>query len=426
MAFKLSGLALGAVSSATQVEGGDLNHSWNDWYSRGKITDGTDPARATDHWNRWREDADLMAGMGIRHYRLGIEWARLCPERGRVDQAAVARYREEFVYLRERGISVLLTIHHFTNPMWFEEKGGFTKAENLSDFLNFVELAVRAFGDLVSEYITINEPNVYATQSYYFGTWPPGETSMKRAFAVMTNLAVCHIRAYSLIHKIRLEMGYQDTRVSFAHHLRVFDPVSMDNPYHRVCARLMERFFQGAVADALYFGVFKWPLKKPTEAMRGEYADFIAVNYYTRTTVTGFKDGTRKGAQLNDLGWEIYPEGIVQCCKDQLERIARPIYITENGTCDNADAFRCRYIYEHLEALCRSSLPVERYYHWCFCDNFEWAEGENARFGLVHVDYATQRRTVKNSGHFYADVIRAGGVTDEIYDQYVNDQTYPY
>jgi beta-glucosidase len=93
MAFKLSGLALGAASSATQVEGGDLNHSWNDWYRRGKITDGTDPARATDHWNRWREDADLMAGMGIRHYRLGIEWARLCPERGRVDQAAVARYR---------------------------------------------------------------------------------------------------------------------------------------------------------------------------------------------------------------------------------------------------------------------------------------------------------------------------------------------
>ncbi len=427
MAFQLKdGMSLGVASAATQIEGGDLNHNWNDWFRRGRIKDGSDPARATDHYNRWREDADLMAGMGIKIYRLGIEWARLCPTRGSWDLGAVAHYREELTYLKDNGISILLTIHHFTNPMWFEAKGGFTKAENLGDFLDFVENAVRSFGDLVSEYITINEPNVYATESFYWGTWPPGEKSMKQAFTVMTNMAVCHIRAYALIHKIRGEMGFHDTRVSFAHHMRVFDPAQIENPYHRICTLLLERFFQEAINQALCFGVFKWPLKKAPEIKRGEFIDFIAVNYYTRTTVSGFRDGTHRGAPKNDLGWEIYPEGIVRCVKDQYSLLPRPIYITENGTCDNTDAFRSRYIYEHLKALCDSGLPIERYYHWCFCDNFEWIEGESARFGLVHVDYETQVRTVKKAGNFYAAVIREGGVTEEIYETYVKDEKYHF
>ncbi|NLT13989.1 MAG: glycoside hydrolase family 1 protein [Clostridiales bacterium] len=424
MIFTLENMSLGVAAAATQIEGGDLGHSWNDWYRRGRIKDGSDPARATDHWNRWKGDAGLMAGMGLRHYRLGIEWARICPTRDMADQAAVARYREELQHLRELGISPLLTIHHFTNPMWFEDMGGFTKAENIEIFLDFVALAVRSFGDLVSEYITINEPNVYATESYYFGEWPPGEKSMGRAMTVMANMAVCHIRAYGLIHHIRREMGFDDTRVSFAHHMRAFDPKSPMNPFHRTGTRLMERLFQGVVTPALCRGIFKWPLRAPATTKRGEYVDFIAVNYYTRTIVSGFSAGTRKGAPLNDLGWEIYPEGMLRCLRAHYGVIQRPIYITENGTCDNTDAFRCRYIYEHLKALCGSGLPVERYYHWCFCDNFEWAEGESARFGLVHVDYETQKRTVKKSGEFYRDVLRAGGVTEELYEAYVKGQEY--
>jgi beta-glucosidase len=427
MTFKFKdGFTLGVASAATQIEGGDSNHNWNDWYHRGRIKDGSNPARATDHWNRWREDADLMAGMGVKAYRLGIEWARICPERDTVDQEAVAHYRQELSYLREKGISVLLTIHHFTNPMWFEGMGGFTKAENIELFLRFIELTVRSFGDLVSEYITINEPNVYATESYYFGIWPPGEKSMGRAMTVMSNMAVCHIRAYALIHKIRRELGFGDTRVGFAHHMRAFDPVNRLNPYHKICTVLMKRFFQGAVTRALSRGEFTWPLKKASGVKRGEYVDFIAVNYYSRSIVSGFSAGTRMGAPLNDLGWEIYPEGIVRCCRQHYEIIKRPIYITENGTCDNNDVFRCRYIYEHLRALADSGLPVERYYHWCFCDNFEWVEGESARFGLVHVDYETQQRTVKNSGQFYAEMLRAGGVTEDMYERYVKDQTYHF
>lgn len=425
MTFKLKpGLLLGAATAATQIEGGECDHNWNDWYRRGKIKDGTNPARSDDHYNRWREDADLMADMGLKVYRFGIEWARICPAENTVDQSAIAHYREEMTYLRKKGISLLLTIHHFTNPMWFEKKGGFSKPENIGYFTGFVELVVKSFGDLVSEYITINEPNVYATDSYYFGDWPPGEKSFGQTVKIMSNMSVCHIKAYELIHKMRREMGFNDTKVSFAMHLRVFDPKNPGNPWHRICAVLLERFFQEAITEAMAFGKFKWPLKASLPVETGGYCDFIGINYYSRTTVSGFGDGIRKNAPKNDLGWEIYPEGIIRCSEKLYSLIKRPIYITENGTCDNDDTFRCRYIYDHLKLICESKLPFERYYHWCFCDNFEWLEGESARFGLVHVDYETQKRTVKKSGSFYSEVIKAGGVTSEIYERYVKDQIY--
>ncbi|HHW21514.1 MAG TPA: glycoside hydrolase family 1 protein [Clostridiaceae bacterium] len=427
MEFRLKpGLLLGAASAATQIEGGELGHNWNDWYARGNIKDRSNPARSTDHYNLWKEDADLMASMGLQIYRFGIEWARICPTEDMVDESAIAHYREEMEYLQKKGIKLLLTIHHFTNPMWFEKKGGFTKVENIRHFLDLVKLVVESFGDMISEYITINEPNVYATSSFFFGEWPPGEKSFARAMKVMSVMTACHIEAYKLIHKMRKEMGYDDTKVSFAHHMRVFDPENHKNLKHRITASMLDRFFQDAITEAMYLGKFKWPIKNYLHVKPGEYCDFIALNYYTRTTVYRFGDGVKKDAPKNDLGWEVYPQGIIRCAEKLYNVLKRPIYITENGTCDNKDIFRCRYIYDHLKTLCSSELPIERYYHWCFCDNFEWLEGESARFGLVYVDYETQARTIKRSGEFFSEIIRAGGVTKEIYDEYVKNQQYHY
>lgn len=419
-------MSLGVAAAATQIEGGECGHNWNDWYRKGRIKDNSNPSRATDHYRLWRQDADLMADMKIKHYRLGIEWARICPKEGEVDEAALEHYRNELLYLRQKGINILLTIHHFTNPMWFELKGGFAKEENLKYFLDFVELTVRSFGDIVSEYITINEPNVYATNSYYFGEWPPGEKSIIKALGIMSNMTACHIRAYSLIHRMRRDMGYTDTKVSFANHVRVFEPKNRRNIWHRICSKLLERFFQGAVSAAMLTGHFGWPLKKVAGIARGEYADFIAINYYTRSAVSGFGDGTMQNVPKNNLGWEIYPDGLVSCTDKIYKLLKRPIYITENGTCDNRDAFRCRYIYEHLKAATASDLPITRYYHWCFCDNFEWVEGESARFGLVHIDYETQERTVKKSGRFYTRIIEEKGITSQLYEQYVMPEEYHY
>lgn len=430
-AFRFS-MSLGAASAATQIEGGSLGHSWNGWYEKGRIHDGSDPARADDHYARWREDVALMKDMGLQDYRLGVEWARIQPAEGQVDGAALRHYRRLLLALREAGIRPVLTLHHFTNPGWFEAKGGFANKENIPLFLRFVRVVVRALGDLVSEYITINEPNVYATFGYLYGDWPPGHKSLAETLRVISNMAACHVLAYKTIHRMRSSMSKTscglpgETRVSFAHHMRVFAPEDPVNPLHRITARVTRWAFQGAVAQAFLFGKFMAPLQKPFYIKPGLYCDFHAVNYYTRSTISRPGDGVRAGAPVNDLGWEIYPEGIAQCAADMFILAPMPIYITENGTCDNEDTFRARYIYDHLKVLAESNLPIKRYYHWCFCDNFEWLEGESARFGLVHIDYDTQKRTVKKSGDFYKKIIEAGGVTQAIYDEFVAGQAYHY
>ena len=158
--------------------------------------------------------------------------------------------------------------------------------------------------------------------------------------------------------------------------------------------------------------------------MPGEFCDFHGVNYYTRSTVSGPADGVAENCPVNDLGWEIYPEGIGEVCRKVYGVLKKPIYITENGTCDNGDRFRARYIAEHLRVLCESGLPVERYYHWCFCDNWEWVEGTSARFGLVHVDFETQARTVKDSGKFHKRVIQEQGVSEALYEAFCGGE-YP-
>jgi len=419
-------MQLGVSSAATQIEGGDYSHSWNDWYQKGRIHDGSNPARACDHLNRWKEDIDIMAELGITIYRLGMEWARLEPVQGSYNDDAVQWYRQLLLYIKGKGITPLLTIHHFTNPMWFESLGGFAAAENIPVYLSFVEFVIRNFGDLVDEYVTINEPNVFAVLGYFQGLFPPGQRSMGAAFHVQSVLAGCHIQAYSLIHKLRSEMGYTNTKVGFAHHARVFSPKSKWNLWHRLCSTLVARFFQGAVTRACLLGRFVFPLKNICKMPGGEYADFLGLNYYTRSAVSGLGDGVAEGVPVNDLGWEIYPQGIAECAGELYSLLKRPIYITENGTCDNNDNFRSRYIYEHIKALSESDLPVERYYHWCFTDNFEWCEGESARFGLVHVDYESQKRTIKKSGEFYKAMIKYNGITDEIYKNYLTQEKYHY
>ena len=417
-------MIMGVSTASMQIEGGDVNANWNDWYRRGFIQDGTNPATDNDHWEKWQADTELMRQMGLQIYRFSVEWARLMPREGQVDEAVLDRYRQELLLLRKNGILPLLTIHHFSNPMWFEEKGSFEKRENLHYYLEFVELVVRRFGDLCSDYITINEPNVYATNSYFFGSWPPGKKSLSATIAVMENLAYCHINAYKMIHSIRKEMGFDNTMVGCANHMRVFAPKNKKNLWHRVSAKLTSYLFQDALTKAMTLGKFPFPLRNHGKLRKGEYTDFIGLNYYTRSTVSGIGDGVREGSPRNDLDWEIYPEGIVECAKMLYDVLPRPIWVTENGTCDNNDRFRCKYLYEHLKAISASKLPFKRYYHWCFCDNFEWIEGNSAKFGLVAVDPETRARTIKFSGNFYSDVIRNGGVSKEMYEKYVAKQEY--
>lgn len=412
------GFLLGSASAALQVEGGDRNNNWYDWCRKGHIKDGSDISRACDHYNRYREDIELMSSMGMRIYRMGVEWARIEPNRGVFDGEAIAHYRDELSALRERGIEPLLTLHHFGNPMWFEEMGGFTHPDAVDIFLEYVDTVVRALCDLCSEYITINEPNVYTLNGYFYGTWPPGHKSLSEYRRVLAAFTAAHVRSYGLIHAIRMERGYTDTRVSFALHARVFAPKSRKNPFHILSARLISELFQDAVTRSMLLGKCGAVIPRLPGVKRGLYCDFHALNYYSRSTVSGLSDGVAAGVPVNDLGWEIYPHGIVECAQTLCDLAELPVYVTENGACDNTDAYRARFIFDHLKEMTESGLPFVRYYHWSFTDNFEWLEGESGRFGLVHIDYETQERRIKKSGEFYAAMAAEGGVSDELYEKY--------
>ncbi len=427
---------LGTATAATQIEGGDTNNSWFEWATiPGNIADGTSPLRATDHYKKYKSDTELMAKMGLQVYRLGLEWSRIEPQQGKFDKKAIEHYRNEIQLLLEKGIQPLVTLHHFTNPTWFENIGAFTHEDSPEIFLDYIRYAVEELCDLVPDWITINEPNVYAVNGYIFGTWPPGKKgSISLLSKVYSNLCACHIATYKEIHRLRLAAGFdaKSTHVSFANHMRVFNPKNKWHPLHQASNIFMKHGFQDALTCAMMTGKVTWPVNKlPLKVSdvfihEGRFYDFIGLNYYSRDAITTGKRVVFDKTPINDLGWEIYPKGIIEIGEELYRKYVAPIWVTENGTCDNNDAYRSRYLYDHLKEISESSLPFERYYHWSFMDNFEWAEGEEPRFGLVHIDYEKQKRTIKKSGQFYSEIIKAQGVTEQLYDSYVKDESYNY
>jgi len=411
--FRLpDGFLLGTATAATQIEGGERNHDWAEFCGRmpSPIRDGTTCVRACDHWNRVEEDVALQVELGCRIHRLGFEWSRLEPDEGRFDEAAVAHYRDELVRLRAAGILPMVTLFHFSLPLWLSAQGGFETERGAEAFVRYADFCARRFGDLVESWATVNEPNIYATMGYLDGRWPPGtKHPMGVAFRVMRNLSLAHVAAYQVLHGV---LG-PDARVGFAQHLRCFDPATRA-PWDVLAARALERVFQTASTEAMCTGRLTAPLGRGAPCGEGDFCDFFGINYYSRDRIRFsprglFKLGTTPGCETNDLGWEVYPEGLERVVRDSFTRYGKPVWITENGTCDAKDAFRSAYLVSHLARLAKlaaEGIPVERYYYWTLMDNFEWAEGERARFGLVETDFETQRRTVRDSGRTFAGIAR--------------------
>ena len=423
--FKLpDDFLMGSATAATQIEGGDRNNTWYDWCEKGKILDGSSCLRANDHWNRVEEDVALIRKLNHKVYRMGLEWSRIEPKKGEFDTSAISHYRNEIEMLIQSGIKPLVTLHHFSSPLWLRSEGEFESEKAVGYFKRYTRYVVENLGDLVNEYITINEPNVYVANGYFFGTWPPGKKSLPLAVKVFKNMTLCHIASYRAIHEIRKDRGFKgNTMVGVANHLRVFDPYSK-NPLDWLAAKVMEHMFQGAIVKSMTSGRLRFPIGFGAPMGKGSFYDFIGINYYSRSAVRfkGFKDDVMPDTPRNDLGWEIYPKGLYDLCKKTYQMYKAPIWITENGTCDREDAFRSDYIYQHLFEISRlrgEGIPVELYYHWTLMDNFEWVEGESARFGLIHVDYNTQKRTIRKSGEFYGQICLHNGVTQGMIDKYL-------
>ena len=410
-------LGLGCATAATQIEGGDTNNSWYDWAKqKGRIKGGASPRRANNHWVLYEQDIKLMAQMGMEHYRFGIEWSRIEPTQGHFNEVAMAHYRTEIKLLLQYHIKPLVTLHHFSNPTWFEKMGAFETSACVPIFQKYVIYVVEHLKDLCTDFVTINEPNVYVTNGYVYGEWPPGKKSIFTAMRVMKNLTLCHVTAYREIHRI---YGLNKAMVGFANHLRVFIPYNK-NPIYALEAKLMEYLFQGALSKSMATGKLAFPLGVSAPLGKGKFYDYIGINYYTRSAIKHFGQYVLPNRKTNNLGWDIYPEGLAILCKDQYERFKAPIWVTENGTCDKDDSFRAQYIYDHIKQIVDSKLPVERYYHWTFMDNFEWAEGESAPFGLVRCDFETQKRTIRKSGAFYSEMIKTKQVSQDMISRYLS------
>lgn len=396
-------MMMGVATSATQIEGGDKNNTWYKFSASGKCVDGTNCLRAADHYNRWKEDIDLMASMGIEVYRMSIEWSRVEPSMGVFDREAIDHYRKEIEYIIKKGIKPMVTLHHFSDPLWFAEMGGFKNKKCVEIFSEYVKKVVESLGDIVSDYTTINEPNVYVLNGYMIAYWPPLKGNYITGFKVCKNMARCHIAAYKLIHSIRENMGYTDTEVSFANHMVYFVPLNKRNPLHRFCKNFYEYLFHTMVNNSFLTG--KTPLFMGKRLKQGKYYDFLGVNYYTRRSIGFFTIKEFKGDKRSDLNWDVFPRGIKIISEELHKKFGEKVYITENGICDEDDVLRIQYIKEHVKAIAYPGSPVKRYYHWSLLDNFEWREGEHARFGLVHVDYDTQKRTPRKSAEFYSRLI---------------------
>ncbi|MFA6796481.1 MAG: family 1 glycosylhydrolase [Bacilli bacterium] len=412
--FKLHDqLKLGVATASTQIEGDNRNNSFYEFsLIKGRIKDDTTPFVANQHYKLYKEDIKLMADMHIQIYRMSVEWARIEPEEGKFDREAMDHYIDEISLLKEKGIKVLVTLHHFSNPIWFEHKGAFTKSENNRYFLDFVQYFARNIRGVADEFCTINEPNIYALTSYYKGVWPPAQKSMKLAKKVLKNLAICHIEAYRILHG-----EIPECRVGFANHMVYFAPKSKKNLLDRFQANYLQRVFQDSIMKAMAFGK-RTSFIGNIKQKKGKYYDFIGINYYLRNEVHHLKAEANPNAPKNELGWEIYPEGLRAICKREHEIFGGDIYVTENGTCDSKDEIRPKYIYTHVKAI--SDLPyVKAYCHWTFIDNWEWAEGQTAKFGLVSLDYKTQERTIRKSGKMYTELIDSRGFTEEMIKKYL-------
>jgi len=424
------GFFWGAGTSAHQVEGGNR---WNDWWrfeqQPGAIRDGVVSGDACRHWELFDGDFARARRYGHTMHRLSLEWSRIEPARGRRDGAAIAHYHDVFASLRRHGLTPLVTLHHFTNPLWIADAGGWEARSTLDRFDDFVRFCAREFGGEVDWWCTINEPEVGAFRAYSEGLWPPARRDDGRALGVMANLLEAHGRAFRILHDEDRADADGDGRaavVGFAKHVPQLVP---DRPWFVpdvLRAGFEDRVFNSAVLRAPVSGEIDLsipgapPVRRHVPELERSL-DYIGLNYYTRWRVRMFArvpHVTRRGAILNDLGWEVWPPGLAAAAR-RAAGTGAPVLVTEHGVADAADVLRPRALVESLLGLGRAigaGTTVIGYLHWSLMDNFEWAEGFAGRFGLEHVDFddPARARTPRRSAELLGRIARANAITADL------------
>ncbi|MBI4092649.1 MAG: family 1 glycosylhydrolase [Candidatus Kerfeldbacteria bacterium] len=383
------GFLWGAATSAHQVEGGQDN-DWTEWEKLGRVKNGERSGAACDHWHRYISDFELAKSLGHTSHRFSLEWSRIEPLPGQWNEPALEHYREVVRAIRAKGIEPFVTLWHFTNPRWFAERGGWAANDAYQLFSKYVATAIQALPE-VKFWLTVNEPNVYALLSYGLGYWPPEAKSWVRARRALTNLIRAHHSAAETVR--RLAPG---AMVGFAQNLVDFEPRHSGILLDRWATRVSDYQFNR-----------RW-LERTAASV-----DFIGVNHYhhQRIRFGGLRQlivNEPQGQPQTDSGWQIFPESMYRVLKIAAE-YGKPIYITENGLADASDKLRISFIRDYLVQVHRAlaeGIEIRGYFYWSLLDNFEWREGRSQKFGLVEVDFTTQRRRLRPSAKWFTDLCR--------------------
>ncbi|MBX3723587.1 MAG: beta-glucosidase [Turneriella sp.] len=430
----------GAATSAYQIEGahnadGKTDSVWDTFTRRGrKIRNRENGNIACDHYNRMPEDVALMQRLGLQAYRFSLAWTRILPNNtSAVNAKGIDFYNRLIDRLLAAGIRPFMTLYHWDLPQYLEDQGGWTNRDIVGRFEEFVSVSAKAFGDRVKDFIVFNEPMIFLSLGYLLGIHAPGRRGFKSFFLSSHHVLLAQAAGAAVLR--REAPGAQvGTTISATAAYAATNTIP-----DRAAARRFDTFYNTFYLEPVLTG--KYPtehfpvLKKierhirpgDMEKIRYEF-DFWGLNTYTRKRVkhSRFIPYIRwrelknpVGAKETAMRWEIYPEGIYDLLKKYAAyESIKKIYITENGAAFHdqlvagrvADTYRIEYLKEYTAQVLRAKaegVPVAGYFAWSLFDNFEWAEGYHARFGLIYVDYLTQRRYIKDSGYWYRDFIKS-------------------
>jgi len=386
------GFRWSTATAAHQIEGGNTN---NDWWTFEHDPDSfaaESSGDACDSYHRWREDADLVASMGLDDYRFSIEWSRIEPAPGEFSMAALDHYARVCEGLSERGVSPVVTFHHFTTPRWLTDQGGWEKPETAERFATFVERAAARLDGLMTRACTINEPNIVALMGWGYGVFPPGQRAGTATVRKVSEIfADAHRQAVDAVRS-----ASPGTPVGLT--LSMTEFVAVEGGEERMAD-------QRALSEDLFL-----------DATGGD--DFLGVQTYSRTRIgPDGMVGAEEGVPTLIMGYELWPQALEATLRRAWDHTGGkvPLLVTENGIGTDDDAQRITYLHDALAGVLRAiadGIDVRGYTCWSLLDNFEWCLGYAPRFGLVEVDRTTFQRTSKASARWFAEVARTGALVE--------------
>ncbi len=427
-----SEFVFGVATSSYQIEGG-VNEGgrtpsiWDTFCKvPGKVDKGDNGDVACDHYHLWKQDIDMIAGLGVDAYRLSIAWPRILPQDGVINPEGLKFYEQIIDECHARGLKVYVTLYHWDLPQYLGDRGGWLNRETAYKFAEYADVVSAHFGNKIDVYTTLNEPFVAAFLGYRWGEHAPGIKGEKEGYLAAHHLMLAHGLAMPVLRE-----NAPESKHGIVFNATPSYPVSeQDQAAADYCEAENFHWFMDPVLKGEYpsLVVEKQQANMPM-ILEGDLeimsapVDYIGINYYTRS-VARFNEHNEietikpEGAEFTHIGWEIYPQGLTDLLVriDQRYDNVPPLYVTENGAAGNDsiidgevnDEQRVRYFQTHLEAVdnaIRAGVRVDGYFAWSLMDNFEWAFGYEQRFGIVHVDYVTQKRTLKQSAIAYRNML---------------------